>query len=67
MQIKAEEISQIIKDQIGGYETEVNLKETGTVISVGDGIARIHGLTGAMAGELLYNMNRQTLCPVGNA
>lgn len=53
MQIKAEEISQIIKDQIGGYETEVNLKETGTVISVGDGIARIYGVENCMAMELL--------------
>ena len=40
MQIKAEEISQIIKDQIGEYETSIDLNETGTVISVGDGIAR---------------------------
>ncbi len=39
MQIKAEEISQIIKDQIGEYETSIDLNETGTVISVGDGIA----------------------------
>ena len=37
MQIKAEEISQIIKDQIGDYETSVDLDETGTVISAGDG------------------------------
>ena len=53
MQIKAEEISQIIKDQIGGYETEVNLKETGTVISIGDGIARVYGVGNCMAMELL--------------
>lgn len=53
MQIKAEEISQIIKDQIGGYETEVNLKETGSVISVGDGIARVYGVENCMAMELL--------------
>ncbi|PIE72854.1 MAG: F0F1 ATP synthase subunit alpha [Deltaproteobacteria bacterium] len=53
MQIKAEEISQIIKDQIDNYETEVNLKETGTVISVGDGIARIYGVENCMAMELL--------------
>ncbi|CAG35561.1 F0F1 ATP synthase subunit alpha [Desulfotalea psychrophila] len=53
MQIKAEEISQIIKDQIGDYETSVDLNETGTVISVGDGIARIYGVQNCMAMELL--------------
>ena len=53
MQIKAEEISQIIKDQIGEYETSVDLNETGTVISVGDGIARVYGVQNCMAMELL--------------
>ncbi len=53
MQIKAEEISQIIKDQIGEYETSIDLNETGTVISVGDGIARIYGVQNCMAMELL--------------
>jgi len=53
MQIKAEEISQIIKDQIGEYETTVDLDETGTVISVGDGIARVYGVQNCMAMELL--------------
>ncbi|MCP3892268.1 MAG: F0F1 ATP synthase subunit alpha [Desulfobulbaceae bacterium] len=53
MQIKAEEISQIIKDQIGAYETSVDLNETGTVISVGDGIARVYGVQNCMAMELL--------------
>ncbi|HBH32138.1 MAG TPA: F0F1 ATP synthase subunit alpha, partial [Desulfofustis sp.] len=53
MQIKAEEISQIIKDQIGEYETKVDLNETGTVISVGDGIARVYGVQNCMAMELL--------------
>jgi len=53
MQIKAEEISQIIKDQIGGYETKVDLDETGTVISVGDGVARVYGVQNCMAMELL--------------
>jgi len=51
--IKAEEISEIIKKQLQGYEAEVDLKEAGRVIEVGDGIARIYGLQGAMAGELL--------------
>ncbi len=53
MQIKAEEISQIIKDQIGEFETSVDLNETGTVISVGDGIARVYGVMNCMAMELL--------------
>lgn len=53
MQIKAEEISQIIKDQIGEYETSIDLNETGTVISVGDGIARVYGVKNCMAMELL--------------
>jgi F-type H+/Na+-transporting ATPase subunit alpha len=53
MQIKAEEISQIIKDQIGDYETSIDLNETGTVISVGDGIARVYGVKNCMAMELL--------------
>ena len=53
MQIKAEEISAIIKKQIENFGREVEVSETGTVISIGDGIARIHGLDKAMAGELL--------------
>lgn len=53
MQIKAEEISQIIKSQIKDYETKVDQSETGTVISVGDGIARVHGVENCMAMELL--------------
>ena len=51
--IKAEEISDIIKRQLQGYEAEIDLKEAGRVIEVGDGIARIYGLEKAMAGELL--------------
>ncbi len=53
MDIKAEEISQIIKQQIEQYDQKVAIMETGTVLSVGDGIARVYGLDGAMAGELL--------------
>jgi F-type H+-transporting ATPase subunit alpha len=53
MEIRAEEISEIIKKQIREYGKEVEVSETGTIISIGDGIARIHGLAGAMAGELL--------------
>src|SRR5438034_2655662 len=51
--IKAGEISEILKRQLAGYEAEVDLQEVGRVIEVGDGIARIYGLEGAMAGELL--------------
>ena len=53
MEIKAEEISRIIKQQIADFEATVDVSEVGTVISVGDGIARIHGLDKCMAGELL--------------
>ena len=53
MQLRAEEISQIIKRQIQSYERAAQTMETGTVLSVGDGIARVYGLEGAMAGELL--------------
>ncbi len=51
--IKADEISKLIRDQIKNYEQSVAVEEIGSVISVGDGIARIHGLEKAMAGEML--------------
>ncbi len=53
MDINVEEISRIIRTQIENYDTKVEVSETGSVISVGDGIARIYGLEKAMAGELL--------------
>ena len=53
MQIRAEEISDIIRKQIKEYDQKVSVMETGTVLTVGDGIARVYGLDGAMAGELL--------------
>ncbi|MBC8358156.1 MAG: F0F1 ATP synthase subunit alpha [Candidatus Aminicenantes bacterium] len=53
MKIKADEISKIIQRQIEGYETEIDIKEVGTVTSVGDGIARIYGLDRVMCNELL--------------
>ncbi len=53
MELRAEEVSEIIRKQIEGYGKEIEVAETGTIISVGDGIARIHGLAKAMAGELL--------------
>jgi F-type H+-transporting ATPase subunit alpha len=53
MQIKSEEISSIIKEKIKGFDQRVDVNETGSVIQVGDGIAKIYGLEGAMAGEML--------------
>ncbi|MBX7147693.1 F0F1 ATP synthase subunit alpha [bacterium] len=53
MQIRADEISDILKKQIKDYDKVIDRAEVGTVISVGDGIARIHGLDKVMAGELL--------------
>lgn len=53
MNLRPEEISSIIKEQIKRYENKLEVKDVGTVIQVGDGIARIHGLEKCMAGELL--------------
>jgi F-type H+-transporting ATPase subunit alpha len=53
MDIRAEEISKIIRDQIGSYAVAVDVAEVGTVISLGDGIARVHGIERAMAGEMI--------------
>src|SRR5574337_81497 len=57
MQIRADEISRIIRDQIQDYGKKVTVAETGTVLSVGDGIARIYGLEGAQSGELVEFSN----------
>src|SRR3989475_2304764 len=53
MQIKADEITQLIRQQIENYESKIAVDEVGTVITLGDGIARVHGLVKVMAGELL--------------
>jgi F-type H+-transporting ATPase subunit alpha len=53
MQIKADEISSIIKEKIKGFDKQVDVNEMGSVIQVGDGIAKVYGLDGAMAGEML--------------
>ena len=53
MNIKAEEISKIIRDQIGSYAVDVDVAEVGTIVSIGDGIARVHGVENTMAGEML--------------
>ena len=52
-QINADEITQLLKEQIENYGAEISVDETGTIITLGDGIARIHGLDKAMAGEML--------------
>ena len=53
MDIKADEISKIIRDQLGDYSLDIDVAEVGTVMSVGDGIAHIHGIEKAMATEML--------------
>jgi F-type H+-transporting ATPase subunit alpha len=53
MDIRADEISKIIRDQLGSQSVEIDVAEVGSVISVGDGIARVHGVERAMAGEML--------------
>ena len=52
-QINADEITQLLKEQIQNYDAEIKVDEVGTIISLGDGIARLHGLDKAMAGEML--------------
>ena len=53
MDIKADEISKIIREQIGSFAVDVDVAEVGSVISIGDGIARVHGVENAMSGEML--------------
>jgi F-type H+/Na+-transporting ATPase subunit alpha len=53
MQIRADEISRILREQIKTYGKQIEVNETGTVLSTGDGIARVYGLSGVMAGELV--------------
>jgi len=53
MDIRADEISKLIRDQIGSYTATVDVAEVGTVIAIGDGISRVHGIERAMAGEML--------------
>ena len=58
MDIRAAEISRVIRDQIANFSADAEVSEVGTVLSVGDGIARIYGLRNAMAGELLDSWDR---------
>ena len=53
MEIRADEISRILREQIKTYGKQIEVSETGTVLSTGDGIARVYGLSGVMAGELV--------------
>ena len=53
MNLRPEEISSVIKEQIKQYKSELEVSDVGTVIQVADGIARVHGLAKAMQGELL--------------
>ena len=63
MEIRAEEISQVIRDQIKDYEKKVEVSETGTVLSVGDGIARVYGIEKVMAMEMVeFSGNIFGLC-----
>jgi F-type H+/Na+-transporting ATPase subunit alpha len=57
MQIRAEEITEVIRKQLQGLEGEIEVKEVGSVLQVGDGIAKVYGLESAMAGELLEFSN----------
>src|SRR6476620_6152546 len=77
MDIKAEEISKVIREQIGSYAVEVDVAEVGSVVSLGDGIARVHGVERAMAGEMLeiphgvfgiaLNLEEDGVCLVNHA
>lgn len=53
MQLRAEEISRVLKEQIQNFQTRTEVAETGTVLKVGDGVCRVYGLERAKAGELV--------------
>ncbi len=53
MSLKPEEVSSVLKDQLEKYQSKVEMTDVGTILQVGDGIARIYGLSSAMAGEML--------------
>ena len=63
MELRPEEITKIIRSQIKHYEAKVEQSETGTVIIVGDGIARASGLDNCMAGELVNSPTANTAWP----
>ena len=61
MELRPEEISRIIRSQIKHYEAKINQSETGTVILIGDGIAKVHGLEKCKANELLLFENEWSI------
>ena len=52
-QVRADEIARVLRQEIDNYDAAVNVAEVGSVVSVGDGIARVHGLERVMAGEMI--------------
>ena len=60
IQIRSDEISSVLKEQIKNYNKTIEVSETGSVLSVGDGVARVYGLESAMAGELVEFSNGLT-------
>ena len=60
IQIRADEISSVLKEQIKNYSKNIEVSETGSVLSIGDGVARIYGLENVMAGELVEFPNEVT-------
>ena len=67
LSIRPEEISTLIKKQIEQYESDIQVVDVGTVIQIGDGIARVHGLEKCMDGELLEFEWRSTLKKITSA
>ena len=53
MKFKADEIASVIQKEIEGFEAQIDVREVGQVLQVGDGIARVYGLSGVMAGEMV--------------
>ena len=67
-QIRADEITTILRQEIENYDHAIDVSEVGSIISVGDGIARIHGLDKVMSGELIAKFAvRARLCPCRSA
>ena len=57
LEVRADEVSELLKQQVLDFKREVDIYETGTIIEVGDGIARVHGLSNVMSGELVEMPN----------
>ena len=56
-QVRPDEVSAILKEQLSGFRSDADLEEVGTVLQVGDGIARIYGMSGVQSGELIEFKN----------